>query len=100
MSRFSGKCDFYDEICIFGLEKILAGKVYVGNSKVPLKLESIKDCVPYFSYVACWLSSNDKGVSIGLTEKSWVDMEEERYGKMAIHNYYRQLLAEELEKYK
>ena len=38
MSRFSGKCDFFDEIEIFGLEHILNSEVYVGDSKEPLKL--------------------------------------------------------------
>ena len=36
---------------------------------------------------------------IRLSEKSWVDIEERRYGKMPIHEYYRKLLKEEKEKY-
>lgn len=38
MSRFSGKCDFCDEIEIFGLDHILNSDVYVGDSKQPLRL--------------------------------------------------------------
>jgi hypothetical protein len=30
MSKYSGKCDFWDEIEIFGLEKILKSKIYLG----------------------------------------------------------------------
>jgi hypothetical protein len=36
---------------------------------------------------------------IRLSERSWVDIEERRYGKMPIHDYYRKLLKEEKEKY-
>lgn len=38
MSRFSGKCDFCDEIETVGLDKILNAEVYVGDSKEPLNL--------------------------------------------------------------
>ena len=51
MSRFSGKCDFHDEIVIMGLEHILNSEVYVGNSSEPLKLTCLADCVPYYPYV-------------------------------------------------
>lgn len=33
MSRFSGRCDFYDGIETLGLNAILNAQVYVGNRK-------------------------------------------------------------------
>lgn len=50
MSRFSGKCDFCDEIEIVGLDKILNAEVYVGDNKEPLKLNCLADCIPYYPY--------------------------------------------------
>lgn len=51
MSRFSGRCDFCDEIEIFGLDFILNSKVYLGDSRTPLDLNSLADCIPYYPYV-------------------------------------------------
>ena len=97
LSKFSGKCDFYDEIEIFGLENILNSKVYVGDNKEPLNLTCRKDCIPYYPYVVT-ASAKTNGVgTIFLTEKSWVDIESERYGEFGCHNYYRELLKKELE---
>ena len=101
MSKFSGKCDFYDEIEIFGLDRILTAKVYIGDSDYPLSLKTYADCIPYFPHIIT-MSFYDKTTGrhiIRLSEKSWVDIEEERYGKMPIHDYYRKLLQEEKEKY-
>lgn len=98
MSRFSGKCDFCDEIEIFGLEHILNSEVYVGDSKEPLKLTCLADCVPYFPYIVC-LSHHDTKKNCGhiwLTDKSWVDIEAERYGEHQTHEYYREELHKEL----
>lgn len=98
MSRFSGKCDFYDEIEIYGLEHILNSEIYVGASQEPLRLTCLADCVPYYPYVVSIAAhDNVKNRSfIRLTEKSWVDIEEERYGHLKMHDYYRQVLQEEL----
>lgn len=100
MSRFSGKCDFCDEIEIFGLEHILNSEVYVGNSEEPLKLTCLADCVPYYPYIVSIAHhDNVKNCSyIRLTEKSWVDIEIERYGKFRMHDYYKQALQEEIER--
>lgn len=100
MSRFSGKCDFFDEIEIFGLEHILNSEVCVGDSKEPLKLTCLADCVPYFPHIVCF-SHHDNAKNCGhirLTEKSWVDIEAERYGEHNIHEHYRQVLREEIER--
>lgn len=101
MSRFSGKCDFCDEIEIFGLDMILKSKVYVGSNDTPLELKTLEDCIPYYPYVVSGSFTNkDIGGVIHLTEKSCVDIEEERYGHMSIHDYYRSELKSEMEKHK
>lgn len=101
MSRFSGKCDFCDQIVISGLDHILNSKVYVGDSQEPLELHCLADCVPYYPYVVSmsYMDNTDKtkGV-IRLTDRSWVDIEAERYGEMGMHKYYREWLCLELEK--
>ena len=101
MSKFSGKCDFYDEIEIFGLDRVLSGKIYIGENDYPLPIKTYYDCIPYFpNIVIMSFYDNITGCYIiRLSEKSWVDIEERRYGKMPIHDYYRQLLKEEKEKY-
>lgn len=96
MSRFSGKCDFCDEIEIVGLDEILNAEVYVGDSKEPLKLTCLADCIPYYPYVISVSSHTDGKLYIRLTSKSWVDISEDRYGHMRMHDYYRKVLEEEL----
>lgn len=98
MSRFSGKCDFFDKIEIFGLENILKSKVYIGSEKEPLVLKNRKDCIPYYPYVIVSSFSTNGIGTFRLTSKSWVDIEEERYGHMSIHDYYRSELKKEMEK--
>lgn len=102
MSKFSGKCDFYDEIKIFGLDKVLSAKIYIGENDYPLPINTYYDCIQYFPHIVI-MSFYDSVAGcqiIRLSEKSWVDIEERRYGKMPIHDYYRQLLKEEKEKYR
>lgn len=41
-------------------------------------------------------SHSPDGIYIRLTSKSWVDIEEDRYGHFASHDYYRKILQEEL----
>lgn len=101
MSRFSGKCDFYDEIEIFGLDRVLSAKIFIGENDYPLAITSYKDCIPYFPYIVT-MSFHDKNEGrdiIRLSEKSWVDIEAGRYGKLPIHDLYKELLKEEKEKY-
>lgn len=97
MSRFSGKCDFCDEIEIYGLDKILQSEIYVGDSDEPLKLTCLADCIPYYPYVVVVASHNADRSIIRLTSKSWVDIEEDRYGYFASHDYYRKILQEEMQ---
>lgn len=97
MSRFSGKCDFYDHIAIHGLDSVLASRVYVGRSTEPLKLVTRADCIPYYPYVISSCGCTHGGGTIYLMEKSWVDIEEEQLGHLKIHDFYREALAEELQ---
>ena len=98
MSKFSGKCDFYDEIQIFGLDYILNATIYIEGQPEPLSLNSLKDCVPYFPYIVTMASYSNNPI-LYLSSKSWVDIEEERYGHMRIYDLYREFLKEEMEKY-
>ena len=77
MSKYSGKCDFGDSWDIFGEEYILNSKIYIGNNIVPLKIESYKDALPYFPHIVYMQAGDKEGANIWLTEKSFVDSEEE-----------------------
>ena len=100
MSRFTGKYDFCDEIEVFGLERILAARIFVGDENSPLQLKSLKDCVPYYPYVITAATySKENGDTIWLTAESWIDIEEKRCGKIFSHDGYRELLRKEIEQY-
>lgn len=97
MSTFSGKCDFRDEIEIWGLQNILDAKVFLGCNSEPLKLTCLEDCVQYFPHIVTMsFGGGAGGRQIYLSEKSWVDMEAERYGELPIHQFYRDKLRDEL----
>lgn len=100
MSRFSGKCDFCDEISFLGINAILNSAIYVGDQR--LQLSCLADCVPYYPHIVTMSYWDTDGARrfIRLSEKSWVDMEEERYGKMRIHDLYRAELQKEIERSK
>lgn len=51
MSRYSGRCDLYDTIQIQGgFDNIKNYTIYVNNESKPLKINTIKDLEPYYSY--------------------------------------------------
>lgn len=78
---------------IYNLDKLLD----ILKNDEPLVLKSRKDCIPYYPYViGASFTTNGIG-TIRLSSKSWVDIEEERYGHMSIHDYYRNELKKELE---
>jgi hypothetical protein len=98
MSKFSGKCDFYDHISIAGLENVLKSQVYLDRSPKPLNLVCEADCVPYYPYLVI-SSSCTHGVGvIYLTERSWVDTEEKQIGPLPAHDMYRAFLRDELDR--
>lgn len=98
MSKFSGKCDFYDHISIAGLENVLKSKVYVGRSSQPLNLTCEADCVPYYPYVISSCGCTHGVGTIYLTERSWVDIEEKQIGHLPAHDMYRAFLRDELDR--
>lgn len=98
MSRFSGKCDFCDEIEIFGLDHVLNCNVYLGDSDEPLRLTCLKDCIPYYPHivVAAGMDNVNKTGVIRLSSRSWLDIEEERYGHLRMHDIFREALRKEM----
>lgn len=78
MSMFSGKCDLYDHIEIYGLENTLKSKIYVGwDSDKPLDIKEERDLVPYYPFVISMGAFNNGVGTIHLMSKSWVNYEEE-----------------------
>lgn len=100
MSKFSGRCDFCDEIEIFGLDFILRSKVYLGNTSVPLELNCLADCIPYYPYV---VASGGYNIKDGYgTLYLAAESETERRSKYDPDGAarYRALLDEEIQKNK
>ena len=98
MSKFSGKCDFCDEIEIFGLDHVLNCNVYLGDSDKPLRLTCLEDCIPYYPHIvaAAGMDNVHKAGVIRLSKQSWVDIEEERYGHFKMHDIFREELRKEM----
>ena len=52
MSNFTGKFDFYDMIEMHGVESVINNyKVYIGDNKTPLRIESVRDLAPYYPHI-------------------------------------------------
>lgn len=124
MSRFSGKCDFYDHLFMTteneedAFEKFRGTKLYkmkpsaecvpvkaisdFPRNWIPIQYGSLKDLIPYYPYIIstsfCDNADSDNSTII-LSSKSWVDIEEMRYGHWNIHDYYRDALRKEMERY-
>ena len=94
MSKYSYKFDLCDWIDSAGgyQEFMDCGyTIYVGKAEEPLKIESLKDLIPYYPYIV----SSVAGGTIHLSSRSWIDMEEER-----ILNGYLSSLIKNLNKCK
>lgn len=77
MSKFTGKCDFYDHIEVCGIDSVLNSDVEVGDK--PIQLNSLKDCALYYpNIISMSCSSNDHSY-IRLTKDAWFNIEEHRY---------------------
>ena len=92
MSKFSGKCDFYDHIAMihdFDEEKLKNVKIYIGDTNTPLVWNKTADLIPYYPH----LISVGCGDMLCLSSRSWVDIEEERllefYLKIVLRYYNR-----------
>ena len=109
MSQFSGKCDFYDTLMIYGNDDIEKGfqyikdaTIYIGNKEHSLKFSTLEELVPYFPYIiksAYFNNLNGANTIILLTEKSWVEKEKDIMTK-EMYEYYTNRLEEEKKKYK
>lgn len=93
MSKFSGKCDFYDHIEIFGVDDTLSSDIYIGRNIIPLRFETEKDLIPYYPYLiamSVWDNETKKGMIV-LSEESFVDREEKEtltYTLQRLVRYY------------
>lgn len=82
MSRYSGKCDCFDSLVIIHeyTEEELKNnvKIYVGNSDIPLKIESSKDLIPFYPYLigSAYFDNEEKKSVVHLSSESFVDREE------------------------
>ena len=81
MSKYSGRSDFFDSLMIYNYtEEQLKNnvKVYVGNSYIPLKIESYKTLILYYPHLICSSYHNNKeGSAIyHITAESSVDRNE------------------------
>lgn len=95
MSCYSGRCDVFDvlvdirEITDFSKVKIYAAN----NSIIPLRIDSQKDLMPYYPYtVAISVGNSDGTQIIHLSQKSYVDAEEEdhlTWDLNTLKQYYR-----------
>lgn len=85
MSRFSGKCDFYDHLCIYcnnenDIERILSiSDIFIITEdwkEHKLNIKTIKDATKYYPYlISMGVFSKDKH-SIVLSKESFIDREE------------------------
>lgn len=73
MSKYSGKCDFGDLCEIYGEEKTVKAKVYIGNNIMPLAINSYKDALPYFPFLVGLSVCNEDGMTMRLSRESYVD---------------------------
>lgn len=84
MSKFCGKCDVYDSfIAIQEMDdtsdwsKVSIFQCDEDLNKHDLNIKSYKDLVPYFPHLVQYSSSRDGEVVACITNKSFVDMENE-----------------------
>lgn len=80
MSKYSGKCDFFDTIEIQEWDSIKNAKIY-HNSIGPLAVKEKKDLIPVYPYIVGAMTSskdgaNERKTTIYLSNKSYVDTEE------------------------
>lgn len=78
MSKFSGKCDLYDELFVINeSEEYRRNSVITINGQSsPIKNTCDKDLVPYFPFVCMSGAGNKNGFNGHYTASSWVDIED------------------------
>lgn len=87
MGRFTGKCDFYDEVKMFSdsdEEFCRISKVYIDKALIdtsaPFKL------IPYYTHIVSSMSSSKDNKIIFLTRESWLDIEEREWNSTKIYH--------------
>lgn len=93
MSKYSGKCDLYDCIGDYTDEEIAKKvKVYYAGSIVPLKIESQKDMMPFYPFVAGVMCGESDGTRVfHIGQRSYVDAQDEaivEFVKRDVQRYY------------
>lgn len=104
MSNFTGKFDFCDMIEMHGVESVINNyKVYIGDNKTPLRIESVRDLAPYYPHIlksGGFDNRNNTG-TVFLTNRSYINELEDDYKKYGIDcstlEYYRANLKKELD---
>lgn len=82
ISKFSGKCDFYDSIVMinkYTIEELQNNVcIYVGKNPEPLHIEKMSDLIVYYPYLvgAAFYDNENRKAVIHLTSESFVDREE------------------------
>lgn len=106
MSRFCGKCDFYDHLCIHcdseeKIEELLSkSDIYITTKdgrEHKLKIETIKDAAKYYPYLICVGTFSKEGHTIVLSSESFIDREERDSLRFDIENvlkYWRKCKRE------
>lgn len=97
MSKYSGKCDFADHINIHGMDSVRKSKIYLGYDNfiagISLNIKSERDAMPFYAHIISFCSMRDGVGNVILTERSWLDLEEEDrlklYRDAAIKEYRR-----------
>lgn len=80
MSRFTGKCDFFDDCEMIRTPEEIVGRsdIYLGDAKVEIKTS--KDLIPYYTHIVSSASYNkDEGNTINLSKESFIDTEEKGF---------------------
>lgn len=90
----SGKCGFQETVEIYGAQNILDKyKVYAANNEIiPLKMESEKDLVAYYTYGTPFMSGGKDGGVIMLSSESYIDTEERedlQWNLKELQKYYK-----------
>lgn len=87
MSRWSGKCDFYDTLSIHnvidnpdGFNKFIKKfKITIGNNDDVLIFNKPEDFIPYYTHLVGSMCFGPEGGSIHLSKYSWLELEDEKY---------------------
>lgn len=74
MSKFSGKCDFYD--WLDENQDFSKTNIYVGNNIRPLRIDNMKDAIPYYPRIVSMASCDNKTQNLILSSESYADIHE------------------------